>query len=198
MQNQQKSLCQEAVFWPNLLTFRKSNRIHVWVSFYMQMHQMCYGDRYYCFKTDSLLERYLYQARCFPACFSWFLFRCGICIKSKPSLAQRALLLFCLFLMTHHKEQPFLEILRTTQPHCQAELHFSIYVNHRENCEAFPSSIWPLQYILCYSCILTLWRASFYLGSFLWMFCHLLLSDLTFSKFRKKNLKPCRSVMCVW
>ena len=38
-------------------------------------------------KQIHLCERYLYQAQCFPVCFSGFLFRCGICIKSKPSLA---------------------------------------------------------------------------------------------------------------
>lgn len=114
---------------------------------------------------------------------------------------------FLTFLMTHHKEQSFLEILRRTQPYCQAKLSFSICVNHRKNCEVFPSSTSPWQYIWHYSCVLTLRRASFYLGSFL---CPFKLVDVLsfaavrsgfgvfFFKFRGKNLKPCGIVGCVY
>lgn len=135
---------------------------------------------------------YLYQAQCFPVYFSWFFIYMWNMYKKQTFLSKKSSTAFLTFLMTHHKEQSFLEILRRTRPHCQAELHFSIYINHRENCAVFPSSASPLQYILCYSCILTLRRASFYLGSFLWPFklVDVLLSaavrSVVFFKFRKK------------
>lgn len=75
--------------------------------------------------------------------------------------------LYCFSHFFNDTEQSFLEILRRAQPHCQAKLSFSIYVNHRMNCEVFPSGTSPWQYNLHYSCVSTLRRASFYLGSFL-------------------------------
>jgi len=123
--------------------------------------------------------------------------------KKQTFLSIKSSTPFLTFLMAHHKEQSSLEILRTTQPGCQAELHFSIYVNHRESCEVFPSSTSPLKYILRYSCILALRKASFYLGSFLQP-CKLVdvLSlaavGSDFFKISEIRLTPCGSEGCVW